>query len=129
MRFSGTLKNRIANLEKKSSSCDAVLVFGDGSTRAVRIRDPLGILVAGMHRAAWHGPPVPPSDAPAPGLSPPDSDRGPRPVSPHDEILDLMANAREIQPNDPFLILILETAQQGERKEAFAEQRSRSPSQ
>jgi hypothetical protein len=105
MRLDG-IKTRLVNLEKKRSTSDALLTFADGSTRSLFVKDPLGCCCAAFNRIHWktkahHG--MPPRT------------KGPFPVSPHDNVLDLMSNAVEIESNDVFLELVWECAVQGKR--------------
>lgn len=92
MQFN-SLKTRLLALERKSSAQDIVLIFGDGSTRGVRVRDPLGLVVASFSRI----------HARATGE--------PWPTSANDAVLDLMAAAIDVADgSDPFLSLGQECA-------------------
>jgi|SRR5579875_1576978 len=47
----GGLKRRLNKLERGSGGGDAVLRFSDGTTIAMTVRDPLGLVLASFRRA------------------------------------------------------------------------------
>lgn len=92
-----TFKTRLRILEEKSNLSDCVLVFPDGSARAIRVRDPLGVFCASMDRVSWD-------------IGSPEGyeDHGqrrvrPMPESPHDALIDLIGSAIEVRSDDIFL--------------------------
>jgi hypothetical protein len=122
---SDNLKRRLDALERKSQVSDAVLTFADGSTRSVRLKDPLGIFCAACDLQSWKaGPPE--------GLEA-DAERRPRPVSPFDFALDLFSRAVKVESEDRprFLQLVLQMCQEarareeGESAKAFLERMGR----
>jgi hypothetical protein len=68
------LKSRLTVLESKSTSGFAVLKFADGSTRSVRIDDPLELICEAMRLASFHlgQPEGCEDDAPIPKPAPPE---------------------------------------------------------
>jgi hypothetical protein len=95
MRFNG-LNARLAALEHRTGTQEVELRFADGSTRAVRVADPLGSLLAAFRRTHAR------------------STGAPAPVSTHDELLDLAAAATGVtDDSDPLLALLQEEATKG----------------
>jgi hypothetical protein len=101
------LRNRTEALEKKSGARDTVLHFADGSTRAIRMRDPLAVLLAIWNRVHWQ---IGPSEG-APS-------EGPMPTSQYDGTIDLLARADGMEGNDSFLELLQGEATKTKRGEA-----------
>jgi hypothetical protein len=103
------IKKRLAKLERSNPSSDAVLTFADGSTRAVRLKDPLGIFCAAMSLQSWKaGPPE--------GRPNADAER-PRPVSQYDLAMSLFARAVKVESEDRFLQLVLQLCQEADARE------------
>ena len=96
---SSALKNRLLALEKKSGAQDVLLHFADGSTRAVRLRDPVAALIASWRRQ-W---------ARCVGQ--------PQPVNENDAVLDLIASADSVLGSDPFMLLLHEESVKTRSKE------------
>jgi len=48
--MSSNLENRVLRLERKSSARNVLLTFADGSSRAIRVRDPLSLVLASWTR-------------------------------------------------------------------------------
>jgi hypothetical protein len=106
MRFD-SLENRVTNLERKSGSQDGLLRFADGSSRAVRIRNPLAVLCACIARISWRiGPPEGVDCIEGAQMS----------VSRYDDEINLLGGAESIETGDSLLQLVQESA-----KEAVAE--------
>lgn len=95
------LRRRIKSIERASPIADCVLSFPDGSTRAIRIGDPLGVMCDAMALASWAGPGVFEGDSQIPQRDA--WHDGPRPVSKHDETIKLLARARSIESENRFL--------------------------
>jgi hypothetical protein len=88
-------KRRLGKLETGAKPADAVLRFADASTRAVSVRYPLELFLAACRRLAsaleaQHEPA-------ASALS------VVRPLSPYDELIDLLGRAEDIQTETTFL--------------------------
>jgi hypothetical protein len=89
------LKNRVRKLESKSGASDAVLWFADGSTRSVRIADPLSVLIAAMDRISRRiGTPEGMED---------DAEDEPETPSKYDGIVNLLGRAPRIESDDVLM--------------------------
>lgn len=93
------LKNRIRDLEVRIGAKDATLVFSDGSTRAIRVRDPLAVLLAAMTRIHRQ------------------STGQVADASPFNPTIDLMGAAESIQTSDSFLQMVHSMAKEAVTKE------------
>ena len=82
-----SLRKRVLNLERQSSAGNATLRFADGTTRAIVIRDPLGLVLARFRRI----------HARDEGLSCPES--------PFDAQIELLDRAESIESVEPLLTL------------------------
>jgi hypothetical protein len=116
MRFD-RIKKRLDALERKSSISDAVLTFADGSTRAVRLKCPLGIFCDACALQSWKaGPPEWRKEELA---------NEPMPVSEYDTAIQLFARAVSVKSDDRFLQLVWQMChdavvrEPGESAEAF----------
>ena len=90
---------RLLKLEKKGGAADGVLSFGNGSSRAIRVRDGLGLAVASFRRR----------HAELEGL--------PRPESPFNGLLELMGNAENIETRHPLLMVTFGIAREKNSEE------------
>lgn len=109
MRFD-SMRRRIASLESTSPIADGVLSFPDGSTRAIRIGDPLAVLCHAMALGSWAGPGICEGSEQIPKQT--EWQKGPRPVSTSDSTIALLARASSIETKDRFLKLVQSTCQQ-----------------
>ena|ERR1700676_3443249 len=103
MRFD-SLRRRIKSMERASPIADGVLVFPDGSTRAIRIADPLGVMCDAMSLCSWAGEGIYEGDSQIPHRT--EWQLGPRPVSKHDATIALLALASSIETEDRFLLTV-----------------------
>ena len=110
MRFD-SMRRRIASLESTSPIADGVLSFPDGSTRAIRIGDPLAVLCHAMALGSWAGTGIQ-HDEDAGNEKWKAFKEGPRPVSTSDSMIALLARASSIETKDRFLKLVQSTCQQ-----------------
>jgi len=92
-----SLRRRIRCLESESATADAVLTFPDGSTRAIRVRDPLELYCNCVNLTAWKATP---------------SATGPEPVGEYDQVMRLFAAAASIESREIFLRNIFELAKE-----------------
>ncbi|HUZ47312.1 MAG TPA: hypothetical protein VMW54_11810 [Terriglobia bacterium] len=76
-------------IEQKSVARDVVLRFDDGSTRAVRVRDPLSVVLASWSRR--HS----------------ETTGKPAPESKYDAALDLFDAAETVESDQPIFDLVL----------------------
>jgi hypothetical protein len=100
MRYD-SLRRRIKSLERESPIADGVLVFSDGSTRAIRIADPLAVMCDAMTLSSWAGPGLCEGDSQIPQQT--EWQKGPRPVSKHDNTIALLARASSVESENRFL--------------------------
>lgn len=96
------LETRLRAVEEDRSTSDALLRFDDGSTRAVRVKDPLSLLLDAMReRSRQLGPPEGSEDDPRPENPP---------LTRHAEAIKLIGRAERIESDDPLLNLVFESA-------------------
>ena len=81
------MKRRLRKLQDKSGARDAVLMFRDGSVRAIRPRDPLGLVLASFRRR--HS----------------EIEGGPMPESRYDEHLNLLGKCTSVDSEAPLIDL------------------------
>ena len=118
MRYD-SLRRRIKSIERESPAADGVLSFPDGSTRAIRIGYPLGVMCDAMTLCSWAGPGVCEGDGQIPHKT--EWQKGPRPVSKHDSTIALLARASSVETEDRFLKLVQGTCQQAAELEKTRE--------
>jgi hypothetical protein len=99
MRYD-SLRRRIKSLERKNPVADGILVFPDGSTRAIRLADPLAVMCDAMALSSWAGPGVCEGDSVPIRTA---WQLGPRPVSKHDSTIALLARATAVKSENRFL--------------------------
>lgn len=92
-----SLQRRIRCLESNSPAANAILHFEDGSTRAIRVRDPLGLYCDCVNLTGWKATP---------------SATGPEPVGEYDAVMRLFAAAASIESKEVFLRNIFELARE-----------------
>jgi hypothetical protein len=90
-------KTRVSKLESKKGVKNVILRFSDGSTRSVRILDPLGVLLAAVERISWQDSPEENEDwrngeVRIPGR--------------YDDMIDLLGCAEGIECDDVFLKVV-----------------------
>lgn len=99
-RFNG-LTSRLANLENRTQSTDATLIFADCSRRAFRLKDPLSVLLAAMSRHSWFVGPPEGSQKEGPPLH--RCEGAAMPASAHDSAIELLGRSTDVESNDVFL--------------------------
>jgi len=107
---SNGMKRRLERMERKNPKADALLTFPDGSTRAVVVGDPLGVLIRAMERVGH-------SCGPAEGHE--DNEEllkylnSPLPRNKFDDAVELIGRATSIEASgDVFLSMLWEEAVQ-----------------
>jgi len=115
MRYD-SLRRRIKSIERASPIADGVLVFPDGSTRAIRVGDPLGVMCDAMALCSWAGDGICEGDETIPHRT--EWQQGPRPVSRHDGTIKLLGAAVDIETEDRFLITVQGMCEQAVETEA-----------
>jgi len=109
MRYEA-LKRRLESLEKSSPSGTAILAFADGSTRSIKIADPLAILIQAMTRIG-HATGAPEGREDDPEMI--EWLTKPLPASKYDHAIELLGRATSIEAGeDNFMALVWEEAVQ-----------------
>ena len=82
MQRINSLNKRLGALEAKASTGHILLHFADGSTRSIRLKNPLQCFIAAANRVSCR------------------CEGAPMPTSPHDELIELLGRATKVDCQD-----------------------------